>query len=247
VPVPELDSLFTRLDALRRRAAQGEGFDRKELEAITTELLPYHSLLRPGDKSEILPLVDRAGRLTGLEAPRWICHIVGLRHICAEVLLLWPSPGLGDAMILQIRSWSKDDAPGQLDMSVGGHLQASWSGTMAAAAFREMHEETGLAPEDLEGPLQRAGGYCVDEAHPQENQWNAEWREVFIGRIRAGRLGRIHFTDGEVAGLMIIELARAEELLRQRVIPLASALRGSLPLCLSFLKAIPDGTETALQ
>ena len=63
-----------------------------------------------------------------------------------------------------------------------------------------------------------------------------------LAQHRSGQLGRsekvysIHFPDGEVAAFVVVELGKAGKLLEQTIIPMASALRGSLLKCLESLR-----------
>lgn len=226
----------THLEELRLVLSHGEGISQDSLNKIASELETEKARLRPNDKTEPLPLFDTHGKPLGTTAPRWICHLLALRHRCAHILLLWKSPALGEVLVLQIRDWNKDDSPGHIDISVGGHMKASEAASAEDTAFTEMLEETGLTRDDLEGALQWVGGYSFDESRHEEGFWNSEWRDVYVARVKQDRFGRIRFPDGEVAGVVVIELRKANRLLEQVSIPMASALRGSLPKCLESLQ-----------
>lgn len=227
----------SHIDELRKSLAHGEGIGKERLDEIAAELEPAKRELRPDDKTETLPLFDRQGQELDTLAPRWICHLLALRHRCAHILLLWRSPSLGDSLVLQIRDWEKDDSPGHLDISVGGHMTTGRSDSAQNTAFAEMLEETGLRPEDLEGPLESVGGYSFDESRPNENFHNSEWRDVYIGRVRKDRFGKIRFPDGEVAAVVVVPLGETRRLLAQEIVPMASALTESLPKCLESMEA----------
>jgi len=226
-----------RIEELRGTLAHGEGVSQEQLNKIAAELTPYKDKLRPKDKTEVLPLFDAHGNPLGTTAPRWICHLLALRHRCVHILLLWLSPALGDVLVLQIRAWGRDDSPGHVDISVGGHMSTKGSDSAEQTAFAEMLEETGLTPEDLQGDLERVGGYPFDESRPEDNFYNSEWRDVYVGRVKDDRFGKIHFPDGEVAAMVLIALTEALSLLEQDRVPMASALTQSLPLCLDRDKA----------
>ena len=51
-------------------------------------------------------------------------------------------------LLLQKRSMNKDVAPGKWDTSVGGHVSPGED--LKTAALREMKEELGVIPEDIE-------------------------------------------------------------------------------------------------
>jgi len=233
---------MTRLWELQDLVQHGEALDQAQLDRVIQELTPQKSSIRPKDKDEPLPLITSAGEATGAEAPRWICHALGLRHRCAHVLLIWRSGTMGDVLILQIRSWSKDDSPGKLDITVGGHMTAIEK-DVEKAALTEMLQEVGLDLDDLvDRKLHLVDGYPFDEEpRPAENFFNSEWRDVFIGFVRDESFGKIHFPDGEVAGVALFPSTEAAGLLRQEqvitkvVLQVASALKHSLPRCLEYL------------
>jgi hypothetical protein len=222
------------LEKVRQHMKCGNGISQEAIDDITAALEPDHEILRPKDKSELLPLFSETGLPTGSKAPRWVCHVLGLRHRCAHILLLWRSPALGDLLLLQIRDWSKDDSAGHLDITVGGHMTADDRGSQDAA-FSEMLQELGLQSTDLEGGLESIGGYAHDESRPEENFHNLEWRDVYVGYLSSEAIARVRFPDREVAGLVLIPFEGAGSLLTQNTLPIASALRCSLPRCLEWL------------
>ncbi len=226
---------MSRIQELRGSLAHGISATQSQLDAVTRELRPQKALLRPNDKDELLPLFDKDGNALGTSAPRWLCHVLALRHRCAHVLLIWRSRAMGDALLLQIRSWDKDDSPGRLDISVGGHMTIAEQPMREDTAFAEMLEETRLTINDLEGKkLQPVGGYSFDEApRPAECFFNSEWRDVYTGYVNDKGFNRIGFPDGEVAGVVLFPLKEAGRLLTQDTIPMASALTQSLPLYLA--------------
>lgn len=227
------------IEELRLSLAHGQRATQADLDLLIAELTPAKPSLRPKDKIEPLPLVDAAGRGLGTVAPRWLCHVLGLRHRCAEVLLVWQSPGIGQSLVLQIRNWDRDDSPGCVDISAGGHLTAGDT-SPEEAARAEMLQETGLTAADLERPLEYVAGYAMDEERASEGFFNSEWRDVYLATVRPERFGAMRFADGEVAGIVVVPLTGARRLLAQETIPLASALRESLPRCLDYLRTAAD-------
>lgn len=224
---------MTRIEELRESLAHGASVNQAQLDAVTAELNPQKAALRPKDKTELLPLFDSTGKSLNTHAPRWLCHVLALRHCCAHVLLIWRSPAMGDTLVLQIRSWDKDDSPGRLDISVGGHMTTTEK-QPEDAALSEMPQETNLAIDDLEGrTLHAVGGYAFDEdPRPAENFYNSEWRDVYVGYVKHDSFKKIKFPDGEVAGIMLLPAKDAERLLKQKIFPMAGALRKSLPVWL---------------
>jgi 8-oxo-dGTP pyrophosphatase MutT (NUDIX family) len=219
---------------IRRKLNHGDDATPDEIDGIAERFEVHRRSLRPDESDEMLALVDSAGRSLGLSAPRWLCHLLDLRHRCVHVLLQWHSPRLDDVFVLQVRSWTKTDSPGQLDISVGGHVVNDGPNIFVETAYREMTEELGLGRNDLKGHgLLRVAAYESTEHRRSENFYNTEWREVYRGEIRtAGYLDRLSFTDKEVVGLYLCPKAEARQLLTQSFLPVASALRWSLPYCL---------------
>ncbi|MFC1765258.1 NUDIX domain-containing protein [Planctomycetota bacterium] len=186
-------------------------------------------------ETETLVLVDDTGCAYEPElcAPRWLCHLLALRHVAVHVLLLWESPRLGPVFICQMRSWTKKDFPGHVDISVGGH--AIGATAPAESALIEMQEELGLGPDDLQTPgLQRIGGYECFISVDDKQFYDVEWREVYLGRVN--NIDRLRFIDGEVAGVYLCPLQHARGLLKQNSMSVANGLRMSLPLCLDVLE-----------
>lgn len=229
-----MQSNEARLEQLRQHLNCGEGQSQEAIDDITASLESDREILRPKDKKEPLPLFTDKGMPTGSKAPRWICHVLGLRHRCAHILLLWRSPALGDLLLLQIRDWAKDDSAGHLDITVGGHMTAD-DRESQDTAFAEMLQELSLRPSDLEGGLESIGGYAHDESRPHESFYNSEWRDVYVGCLSGEAIARVRFPDGEVAGIVLIPAGDAGRLLKQSALPIASALRCSLPRCLKWL------------
>lgn len=189
----------------------------------------YRNILKPDEKDENFTLVDRNGNFTNLVAPRWVCHLLGLRHKSVHVLLKWNSPNLGDTFILQVRSWHKSDSPGHLDISVGGHVLLNTTSGAIESAYREMEEELGISQADLkDGQLLFKIGYEFAEERESDHFYNTEWRDVYVGEIETFSLEKIRFSDKEVVGIYLCPLTDAKNLLNQKILPIGSALKYSL-------------------
>jgi isopentenyldiphosphate isomerase len=90
-------------------------------------------------KTEIFPIVDEQGRVTG-KASRELCHSGSfLLHPVVHLHVLNP----GRQLYLQKRSMLKDIQPGKWDTSVGGHVD--YGETIEEALFREAREELGIS------------------------------------------------------------------------------------------------------
>jgi len=218
------------LRMLRSKLSYGDNTTQSELDLLHDRLSAYKPLADAAD--EIFSLVDSQGKITELKASRWLCHLLGLRHKSVHVLLQWQSPSMGNVFIFQVRSWRKSDSPGHLDISVGGHVTADTVSPLGVdSAYREMKEELGLDRNDLiDKELLFRAGYKSYDQDESQGFYNAEWRDVYVGVLE--NLNKLGFSDGEVVGLYLCPESEAENLLSQTFIPLASALRLSLPLCL---------------
>ena len=161
---------------------------------------------------EMLDVVDAAGTPCGWTAPRWFCHLTGLRHRVVHVFLTSPQGHL----VLQMRAPDKAEWPQHFDTTVGGHLKAGqdWH----EGALIEIGEELGLATSALEkwllggrlhlvGPVYERHGVSRDLPPIRNRQVN----QTFAGDLTEWGLAHLHFADGEIAG---IYLCPAEEVRR---------------------------------
>ena len=215
----------------------GDKATQKDLDKICKKWDPHKEILRPGEKNELFRLFSDIGKPYELVAPRWLCHFFKLRHKCVHVLLRWTEPMLGNVFVLQIRSWDKADSPGYVDISVGGHTPESDCDD-ENNAYREMKEEIGLVKKDLSHELLSCGGYVFDEEREDDNFYNSEWRKVYVADINTEALKKIRFKDNEVVGLYLcpeMEIKNLIDCKKNKSIPIASALRGSLTKCIKFL------------
>lgn len=196
--------------------------DQNTIWDLVCELDPIRKQVLPKEKDEIFEIVTNEGKGTNVEAPRWLCHLIGLKHASAHIALLFQTRESVN-YILQVRSWEKSDSPGHLDITVGGHIKNN--STPIQTAWSEMQEEIGLGKDDLvEGNLKHAFGYSTFDS---TGLWfnNNEWCEVYVGLIKPGSIKKLHFSDGEVVGLYLCPEAELDNLLKQKQIPVAAALR----------------------
>ncbi len=221
---------FRLIERYRKKFDKGDEVTQAEINEFVEKWHIYKENLRPHEKEEKFTLVDRKGNFKNLTAPRWVCHLLSLRHKSVHVLLKWKNPSFGDIFILQVRSWNKSDSPGHLDISVGGHVVGSNLFSSQESAYREVEEELGITKFNLNrGELVYCVGYECNEQRKEKNFYNTEWRDVYSGEIDTCNLENIHFSDGEVVSLYLCPKAEAKNLLNQKIIPLASALKLSLP------------------
>jgi hypothetical protein len=93
------------------------------------------------------------GRRTLLVA-RWLSHAAGLRHRSVQLFL--DHPVLHDHTLLQVRGFTKAEAPGLLDLPAAGHVAGL--DTVEVTLDRELQEELGLTPDAVED-LTKLGDY----------------------------------------------------------------------------------------
>ena len=165
----------------------------------------------PGE--EVLDVVDAEDRPLGWAAPRWFCHLTGLRHRVAHVFLTTPQ-GL---LALQMRAHDKAEWPSMFDTSVGGHLKAGQDWDEGVVA--EIEEELGLAAADIGhwldgGRLQPVPPlyerYDVSANIPPMR--NRQVNRIYTGQLTAWGLTHLRFADGEVAGLYLCSPAEARRM-----------------------------------
>ncbi|MCA9216114.1 MAG: NUDIX domain-containing protein [Planctomycetales bacterium] len=213
------------LRILRAKLAHGENTSQQELDAIVAEWKPRKKTLREHDSDEPLGLVDESGRALDLTAERWLCHLLGLRHRCVQVVLTWNNPKLGRVLLLQVRSWSKLDSPGHLDVSVGGHVSRTSAVDSLATAHREMFEELGLKPDDLDNNcLDLVDSYGNVDSCDNERFHNAEWRDLYVGEVTTNGFLNCRLIDGEVAGLYLCPTYELRNFVEQTSIPMTKSL-----------------------
>ena len=213
------ESLEFRLFTLRGELNHGEGVGQERLDAVLSELHPHRAQLRPADKDEWLPLFDSAGGRIGTFAPRWMCHLLALRHCCVHVMTTFRHESLGEMAFFQIRSPDKDICPGAIDISVSGHVTRSTPRAIECLPVKEMLDEINIGSADLETPLSHLGSYSWDEVSPEWQLFNSEWVEMYMARLRPDAVSSISFTDGEVAGMIMTPVHSARQLLQSPQFP----------------------------
>ena len=221
-PLPLLQQWQQNRSSLENR----DTFSQAEVQTLLDQYGKLKDYLRPGESDEWFDLLDNHGKPYGVVAPRWLCHAAGLRH-CSVNAVLTCANEHGPLLLLQLRSWSKNNDPGTLDLAVGGHPKAGVSPQQAI--FEEMYEEIGLVKEDLiEGQLDPLMAYASYNTHVEENTFNKEWCCFYQGAILPKALEKVHFSDGEVSGLFLFPQNQAVGLLCQATLPLAGCLKSYL-------------------
>ncbi|MBC7526269.1 MAG: NUDIX domain-containing protein [Chthonomonadaceae bacterium] len=223
---------LSQIHAIFHSLKRGDRLTQSETDALETQWEP---LISPSQK-ERFALCLSNGEPTGTLAPRWLCHLVGLRHRAVEIALLTES-GL---IALQRRSITKSDGAGALDMSVAGHVVEY--DAFLTSAWKEIEEEIGLSEARksewlIEKDLIPLGEpyLCL---HPEPTrvppQYNSEVRQIYVGTLTGTALGAMRFADGEAEGMMFVTPEVAWRLLTEEEI--ASGMRYTLPRVLDWLE-----------
>lgn len=224
--IPHLDHVKKRVLSL---ASMHRSADYKITQAKVEDLLiefePLKIDLIPNEKDELFDVMGRNGENTGVKAPRWLCHLVGIRHASAHIALYFVAQEIR-LLVLQVRSWTKNDSPGHLDISVGGHVKSGNS--PSETAIMEMSEEVGIQVPDLvEEELKRITGYSAYNSMGDFFH-NNEWCELFTATIKPEAFSRVRFADGEVSGMYLCPESELLALLQQSSYPIAAALNNFL-------------------
>ncbi len=193
-----------------------------EIDQLIKEFEPLKDELNLDEKEEWFDILNNTGQVTGIEAPRWLCHLVGLKHLASHIALYFIAQGTV-IFLLQVRNWTNSDSPGHLDISVGGHVKKGK--TAIQTAWLEMEEEIGFDAQDLvKEKLKKINEYSASDS---SGDWyhNNEWCEVFSAELKPGSISKLQFTDGEVVGMYLCPEPGLTTLLKQDKISIASALR----------------------
>lgn len=127
------------------------------------------------DSEEYLEIVNKDGEVTGLAARSEVHGNPSMLHKVVHVLVFNSSGSL----LLQKRSANKDVAPGMWDTSVGGHVSAGED--ILFSARREMEEELGVVPQELEYL------YAYIHSNPYETELVNTYRCTYDGEISFNR------------------------------------------------------------
>ena len=204
--------------------------DSKTIKAIES-LKDNGKVIESPDKDEPLIVADSLGNLSRLNDgsnicfPRWICHLLGIRHRCAHAVVITPN-GL---IITQKRSSKKDVSPGAWDIAVGGHVKGG--GTFEEALLQEMYEEIGIKRQDT-SKISAFDLYESNTTYPEKNFCSIELRKVFEVILSKGSFDKIRFTDNEVAGIYLCDKENARYLIEENNI--ASGIKHTLPRYLDW-------------
>ncbi|NOZ50784.1 MAG: NUDIX domain-containing protein [Chloroflexi bacterium] len=191
-----------------------QGGDAADAGAIDHTLQQWRQRLqRPAyPQEESFDIVDANGSPLGLVAPRWFCHLTGLRHRVIHIYLTTPQ----HLLILQKRAHTKPEWPGLFDTTVGGHIKAGQD--WMRGLLSEIEEEIGLPAAGIDDwlgtELSRVGAPflrydVIDAALPVRNR---QVNQLFAAGISPWGLASLRFADGEVEGVFLCEPAEARRM-----------------------------------
>ncbi len=155
---------------------------------------------------ELLEVWDwETGLPTGDSVPRDIAHRDGIPH---EAVHLWilRNVHLAPELLFQLRAPHKENYPGCLDITVGGHVPYGFAGNKI---IKETREEVGIIPDEKD--LTDLGWYRYEEH--TGSLFQREMQHVFI--LRDDRdLFQYRFSEGEVTGIFAVGLGDLKNILR---------------------------------
>jgi isopentenyldiphosphate isomerase len=135
---------------------------------------------------ELLDIVDEQGVPTGETVLRSIAHNTGILHRTVHV---WITNSEGQ-VLLQQRSFSKPNGPGEWDIAAGGHIKAGVE--PIDGALEEAKEELGLEFVTSQLKLIHMNQLRLQEGDVTNNEVQ------FAYLIYLDDISQIHFADGEV-------------------------------------------------
>lgn len=155
---------------------------------------------------EPIDIIDADGAPTGVVKPKHDAHRDGDWHRAAHLWIVTPDR----RVLLQRRSWKKENWPGLWDVSVAGHLSAGE--TAEEAAIREAQEEIGWT---IDRSALRHIGTLEQQAVLNDGAYvDNEIHEVFLLEAEIDPHALV-LQDGEVDEVMLVpfgELARQPDL-----------------------------------
>jgi isopentenyldiphosphate isomerase len=242
---------LTALNPADRKLLEKRFGELRKTELITSKrvsdlIAEWEPKVKPDamEKKETFTLVYPSGKSAGVSSPRWLCHLLGLRHKAVHIAFRTEA-GL---VAMQRRSCSRPEWPDMLDMAVSGHVPQNFQGhdlTYEEGAWKEIEEELGLVEKEaaqtlVEGKLTPIGDpYFTMDLDPRSNPpfYNAEARQIYVATLTGAGLSKIRFNDGEVAGLTFVTPETAWDILGREQV--ASGLRYSLPRVLEWVESQP--------
>ena len=221
------NAALSRLAVDMARIGAGSALSAAQIQELAEA---WRSMAQPTPKEEeVFDLVDPSGHGSGVTAPRWLCHLLGLCHRTVHLVLRTPQ----DLLVLQVRS-RRVDWPGMLDLAVTGHVRAglSWEEAICAEAGEELGldlmEDAGMLVTSSLLPVGAPYIRCeADSLNPPVHICHVT--QIFAATLTPAGLAGLRFADGEVIGLYLCSLAEAIRLMTDEPHRVAPGLVQSLP------------------
>ena len=200
------------------------GSDGKAVHSTESMLRTYEGMAQqsPEFRHWFQPAVLQNGIEAGvtLLAARWLCHLVGFRHLTVEIFIDPPFPP--GFTLAQVRGMEKFEAPGCFDIPCAGHISEMQG--VAESLEKELGEELNLSRADLVGIALLSEYESIPHNLESSPALNFEYRYLFKARLKEGSTSRIRFTDGEVAGLCVFAVSELRSLVSRFPERVASGL-----------------------
>lgn len=208
MPAHPTNQLFPTvwLDELDELDASWQGGDHVTASEVETALALWRERMnRPATPDEEwFDVVNATGNPFGWSAPRWFCHLTGLRHRVVYAFLTSPQGFLA----LQMRAHDKLEWPSTFDSTVGGHLKAGQD--WRSGALVEIEEEVGLQADAIDLWLVGGALHAVDAPYERSGRdrgtppyRNRQVNRIYAGELTAWGLANLRFADGEVSGVFL--------------------------------------------
>ena len=209
------------------RVEQGAPLSQAEVDARAAR---WEAVIHPRPKHyEPFDLVTCEGERTGVIAPRWLCHLLGLCHRTVHLVLRTPQ----ELFVLQVRGRHLD-WPGLLDLAVTGHVRAGldWQQAMQ----QEAAEELGLDLSPAAGMITAAGLHTVGQSYRRSNADSlnppvhiCHVTQVFAATLTPAGLAGLRFADGEVEAMYLATAGEVARLIAETPPRVAPGLAQSWP------------------
>ncbi|MBK37277.1 MAG: hypothetical protein CME26_17365 [Gemmatimonadetes bacterium] len=162
------------------------------------------------DVAALVPWVETSEGM--ILVNRWLAHFFGFRHRVIHLFL--DHPDHSDCTFAQIRSLSKYNSPGRLDMPVGGHVTGIDDQLDSLA--REVQEELGLSIERDLIDVRVVGTFNIVEDDDMADYIEVEHATVYRASLRTDTFQRLRFQPGEVGGLALIRTDELDRWIQER-------------------------------
>ena len=134
-----------------------------------------------------------------LLSARWLCHLTGIRHGTAH-LLVTISGSIPAKLLVQVRSMAKSASPGCYDLPVAGHVDGLQ--TYPETLRKESREELDLDIDQLAN-LRVLGGYLETSDETERHFYNSEYHQVYTGSLTPAQVAQLTPLPSEVAAIAI--------------------------------------------